>query len=83
LRAERVKELAADYLYLAQNADGNVDGLRLLREVQQEIQRHDFNYFVNQPPSIAQGGGGVVVPELPDLHETHQRDEPVPGPSGG
>jgi hypothetical protein len=33
----------------------------LLRELQQEIRRHDFNYFVDQPPSIAQGGRGVVV----------------------
>jgi hypothetical protein len=34
----------------------------LLRALQQEIRRHDFNYFVDQPPSIAQGGRGVVVP---------------------
>jgi hypothetical protein len=33
----------------------------LLRALQQEIRRHDFNYFVDQPPSIAQGGRGVVV----------------------
>jgi hypothetical protein len=37
----------------------------LLRELQQEIRRHDFNYFVDQPPSIAQGGRGVVVPGCP------------------
>ncbi len=28
----------------------------LLRALQQEIHRHDFNYFVDQPPSVAQGG---------------------------
>jgi hypothetical protein len=34
----------------------------LLRALQQEIRRHDFNYFVDQPPSVAQGGRGLVVP---------------------
>jgi len=37
----------------------------LLRAIQQEIRRHDFNYFVDQPRSIAQGGRGVVVPGCP------------------
>jgi hypothetical protein len=37
----------------------------LLRALQQEIRRHDFNYFVDQPPSIARGGRGVVVPGCP------------------
>ncbi len=37
----------------------------LLRALQQEIRRHDFNYFVEQPPAIAQGGRGVVVPGCP------------------
>jgi len=37
----------------------------LLRALQQEIRRHDFNYFVDQPPSVAQGGKGVVVPGCP------------------
>jgi hypothetical protein len=37
----------------------------LLRALQQEIRRHDFNYFVHEPPSIAQGGKGVVVPGCP------------------
>ncbi len=34
----------------------------LLRAPQQEIRRHDFSHFVDRPPSIAQGGTGVVVP---------------------
>jgi hypothetical protein len=34
----------------------------LLRVIQQEIRRHDFSYFVDQPPTVAQGGRGVVVP---------------------
>jgi hypothetical protein len=37
----------------------------LLRALQQEIRRHDFSYFVHEPPSIAQGGKGVVVPGCP------------------
>ena len=37
----------------------------LLRGLQQEIRRHDFSYFVGQPPSVAQGGRGVIVPGCP------------------
>jgi hypothetical protein len=37
----------------------------LLRAVQQEIRRHDFSCFVDQPPSVAQSGKGVVVPGCP------------------
>jgi hypothetical protein len=37
----------------------------LLRAIQQEIQRHDFSHFVENPPSVAQGGKGVVVPRCP------------------
>jgi hypothetical protein len=37
----------------------------LLKALQQEILRHDFSYFVDEPPSMAQGGKGVVVPGCP------------------
>jgi hypothetical protein len=37
----------------------------LLRLLQQEIRRHDFSYFIDQPPSVAQGGHGVCVPGCP------------------
>lgn len=37
----------------------------LLRAIQQEILQHDFSYFVDEPPSIAQGGRGVIVPGCP------------------
>jgi hypothetical protein len=37
----------------------------LLRTIQQEIQRHDFSHFVENPPSVAQSGKGVVVPGCP------------------
>ena len=37
----------------------------LLRASQQEIHKHDFSHFVENTPSIAQGGRGVVVPGCP------------------
>ena len=33
----------------------------LLAAIQKEIHRHDLSYFVDEPPSVAQGGKGVVV----------------------
>ena len=32
---------------------------------QQELRRHTLETFVDEPPSIAQGGKGVVVPGCP------------------
>ena len=37
----------------------------LLAAIQKEIHRHDFSYFVDEPPSIAQGGKGVIVAGCP------------------
>jgi hypothetical protein len=37
----------------------------LLAAIQQEIQRHDFRHFVENPPSVAEGGKGVVVGGCP------------------
>ena len=37
----------------------------LLAAIQKEIHRHDFSYFVDEPPSVAQGGRGVVVAGCP------------------
>jgi hypothetical protein len=37
----------------------------LLRALQTEIRRHSFDTFVENPPSVAQGGKGVVVPGCP------------------
>src|SRR5262249_17052092 len=34
----------------------------LIATIQKEILRHDFRTFVENPPSVAQGGRGVVVP---------------------
>jgi hypothetical protein len=37
----------------------------LLAVIQAEISRHDFSHFIDEPPSIAEGGRGVVVPGCP------------------
>jgi hypothetical protein len=37
----------------------------LLAAIQKEIHRHDLSYFVDEPPSVAQGGSGVVVAGYP------------------
>ena len=37
----------------------------LLAAIQKEIQRHDLSYFVDEPPSVAEGGRGVVVAGCP------------------
>jgi len=37
----------------------------LLAAIQQEIHRHDFSHFVDDPPSVAQGGKGIVVSGCP------------------
>jgi hypothetical protein len=37
----------------------------LLAAIQKEIHRHDLSYFVDEPPSVAQGGKGIVVSGCP------------------
>jgi len=37
----------------------------ILRDAQREVNRHSWEYFVDNPPSIAQGGKGIVVPGCP------------------
>jgi hypothetical protein len=37
----------------------------LLAAIQQEIHRHAFSHFVDEPPSLAKGGLGVVVSGCP------------------
>jgi hypothetical protein len=48
----------------------------LLRALQQEIRRHNFSTFVENPPAIGEGGNGVVVPGCPTcekrLHTINQ-----------
>jgi hypothetical protein len=40
-------------------------GLLLRSAIQAEIYRHDFGTYVDGPPSVAQGGNGVVVAGCP------------------
>jgi hypothetical protein len=42
-----------------------MDKAKLLPALQVEIRRHDFSTFVDAPPSVAQGGNGLVVPGCP------------------
>jgi hypothetical protein len=37
----------------------------LLVAIQKEIHRHDLSFFVDEPPSVAQGGKGIVVSGCP------------------
>src|SRR6266851_3798586 len=37
----------------------------ILQAAQRELKRHSWEHFVDNPPSIAQGGKGVVVPGCP------------------
>jgi hypothetical protein len=41
----------------------------LLAAIQKEIHRHDLSYFVDGPPSVAQGGKGVVVAGCPNCRK--------------
>jgi hypothetical protein len=36
--------------------------LSFIAEVQRELERHNWDTFVDGPPSVAEGGKGVVVP---------------------
>jgi hypothetical protein len=37
----------------------------LYQALRTELHQHDFSTFVDEPPSVAQGGRGVVVPGCP------------------
>ena len=49
----------------------------LLAAIQKEIQRHDLSYFVDEPPSVAQGGKGRCCRGLPGVQETNQYDDTI------
>jgi uncharacterized protein YfaQ (DUF2300 family) len=42
-----------------------MDAPVLIAAIQSELRRHTWDTFVDQPPVIAQGGKGVVVPGCP------------------
>ena len=45
---------------------------QLLLLLQQEIRKHDFDSFIDDPPSMAQGGRGVCVPGCPACRKQFQ-----------
>jgi hypothetical protein len=44
----------------------------LFAALKTEIHRHDFSHFVDEPPAVAQGGRGVVVPGCPACRKRFQ-----------
>ena len=38
---------------------------KILTAAKHELQKHSLNTFVNEPPSVAEGGSGVVVTGCP------------------
>lgn len=42
-----------------------MDAKQIIKAVHAEFQRHDWDTFVDNPPAIAHGGNGVVVPGCP------------------
>ena len=42
-----------------------IDGEKLTVAVRTEFHKHTWDTFVDEPPSIARGGKGVVVPGCP------------------
>ena len=42
-----------------------MDTETIIAAVQSELQRHSWDFFVDEPPAIGQGGEGVVVPGCP------------------
>jgi hypothetical protein len=54
----------------------------LLAALQKEIHRHDFSHFIEEPPSVAQGGNGVVVPGMSGVPEEDQYDGAISRSSG-
>jgi hypothetical protein len=60
----------------------------LLQALQREIRKHSFETFVDDPPSAARGGWGVVVPGCPACRKRinsmaqfvgHLADDVLPG----
>jgi len=46
---------------------------KIIAAVRGEFQKHRFDTFVDEPPSVAQGGKGVVVPGCAVVSVRHNR----------
>ena len=49
-----------------------MDADRVIKAVQTELGWHSFDTFVSNPPSVAQGGRGVVVSGCPTCKKQFQ-----------
>ena len=47
----------------------NETKVRIFQSAKNELMRHVWDTFVNDPPSVAQGGSGVVIPRCPACHK--------------
>ena len=47
---------------------------KLYAAIRTELHRHDFSTFVDEPPCVAQGGNGVVVPRVPDVQDWTEQE---------
>jgi hypothetical protein len=60
---------------------------RIVQSAKSELMRHTWDTFVDEPPSVAQGGNGVVIPGCPacrkrintnDQYLRHLSDDVLP-----
>ena len=42
---------------------------RIFQSAKSELMRHTWDTFVDEPPSVAAGGNGVVIPGCPACHK--------------
>jgi hypothetical protein len=49
-----------------------MDRQGILRVAREEMRKHFFDTFVDEPPSIAQGGRGVVISGCPGCRKKLQ-----------
>jgi|HubBroStandDraft_4_1064222.scaffolds.fasta_scaffold81472_1 hypothetical protein len=71
---------------IASNMDNETKG-RIFQSVKSEFMRHTSDTFVDNPPSVAEGGNGVVIPGCPacrkrintnDQYLRHLSDDVLP-----
>jgi len=46
--------------------------VKILSAAKDELMKHRLSAFVDQPPSVAEGGSGVVVTGCPNCHKRFQ-----------
>jgi hypothetical protein len=43
--------------------------IRIVQSAKSELMRHSWDTFVDEPPSVAAGGIGIVIPGFPACHK--------------